>query len=108
MVKMFEKVCPNCGARLSYFIKTGMLGCPSCYVAFENEINSVAKKMHGRTIHVGKELKIVGEDRELLTEYESLQLQKERAAIDRDFETMAKLSEEILELKEILVNRGLL
>ena len=105
---MFEKICPNCGARLSYFMQTGMLGCPGCYTAFEKEVNSVVKKMHGRTLHAGKQPKIVGEDKELLTAYESLLLQKERAGLDRDFETMARLAEEILDLKELLIKRGLL
>ena len=105
---MMEKFCPNCGARLSYFMRTGMLGCSGCYVAFETEINSVVKKMHGRTTHVGKVPKIVGEDKELLAEYENLQVQRNRASLMRDFETQARLTEEILELKEYLTSRGLL
>lgn len=105
---MFEKICPNCGARLSYFLQTGMLGCSGCYTAFEKEITSVVRKMHGRTIHAGKKPKITGEDKELLVEYESLLLQKERAGLERDFEKMNKLSDKILDLKDLLFRRGLI
>ena len=78
------------------------------YAKFEKEITSVVRKMHGRTIHAGKKPKIAGEDKELLIEYESLLLQKERAGLERDFEKMNKLSDKILDLKDLLFRRGLI
>ena len=105
---MYEKICSNCGQKLSDFANTGMLGCPKCYKEFEREITSVCKKIHGRTLHVGKSPKFIGVDKELLEEYKKLTIEREKAGIDGDFSKMAILSEQILDLKEELKNRGIM
>lgn len=49
--------CKSCESKLSDFKKTGRLGCPDCYTAFEEELSSLLRKIHGSHIHVGKGLK---------------------------------------------------
>ncbi len=49
-----EKVCPACGMRFSEFQRTGLLGCPSCYDVFHEELMPYVAKIQGKTKHVGK------------------------------------------------------
>lgn len=49
-----EKVCPACGMRFSGFQRTGLLGCPSCYDIFHEELMPYIAKIQGKTEHVGK------------------------------------------------------
>lgn len=48
------RVCPACKLRQSDFKKTGRLGCPECYEAFEQELSPMLRAMHRRVQHVGK------------------------------------------------------
>ncbi len=105
---MYEKFCSYCGQKLTDFYNTGMLSCPNCYYEFEKEITAVCKKMHGRSVHAGKTPKYVGVNRELLLEYKRLTYEREKAGIDGDFNKMTSLSEQLLDLKETLKDRGIL
>lgn len=105
---MYDKICPECGYRLSEFYRTGMLGCPKCYNAFRREVELALKKVQGRTSHVGKTPDGTAIDRELLFEYERLIKEKERAGIEGRFKDMTALSAEILNLAEELKRRGII
>lgn len=105
---MYEKYCEHCKTTLSEFYETGMLGCPYCYLAFAKELPVVLKKIQGTDRHVGKRPKIVGLDKQLLSEYLRLKEEKERAGIEGRFSEMAKLSEEIFALQSELERRNLL
>ncbi len=105
---MYDKICSNCGRKLSEFINDGMLSCPECYANFNDEIKAVCKKMHGRILHAGKSPKFQGVDRELLIEYQQLIAERERAGIEGDFKKMASLSEQILDVKQTLQDRGVI
>ncbi len=105
---MYDKICKNCGTKLSEFYRTYMLGCPECYDAFEQEIASILKKVHGARVHTGKMPKIANIDRELLKDYERLIKEKEDATLDGRFSRIKSLSEELIALTEELKRRGLL
>ncbi len=105
---MYDKICPECGTRLSQFYKTSMLGCPTCYKAFEREIVLALKKIQGQTAHVGKTPYAAGLDKTLLNEYQMLIKEKERAMIEKRFDDANEIAEQILELSEELRRRGLL
>ena len=105
---IYDKVCANCGTRLSDFYRTGMLGCQECYGAFNKEVISALKRVQGKTFHVGKAPKYAGLDRELLLEYQNLITQKERATIDGKFDKVKELSAQIVELNGELKRRGLI
>ncbi len=49
-----EKVCPFCGMEFSEFRRTGLLGCPSCYDVFNEELLPYITKIQGKAEHVGK------------------------------------------------------
>lgn len=105
---MYDKICPECGTRLSHFYKTYMLGCPKCYSSFREELSPVLKEIHGATYHTGKTLEVVGVDRELLNEYDRLIKLREEATLERKFSQINEITEQILSLAEELKRRGLL
>jgi protein arginine kinase activator len=46
--------CPTCGFQYSDFKRIGRLGCPDCYDAFDSQLVSVLRHVHGSTQHTGK------------------------------------------------------
>lgn len=54
--KMSEvKICPNCGASLEDFHRTGLLGCAVCYSVFYEEILPAIRHIQGgKTQHTGR------------------------------------------------------
>jgi protein arginine kinase activator len=47
--------CPTCRLTFSDFRKTGLLGCPDCYRAFEGKLAPLLERAHGgASHHVGK------------------------------------------------------
>ena len=56
-VKETNSLCKNCGEDYEDFIKTGLLGCPNDYEAFESRIDPILKKIQGSNRHVGRGVK---------------------------------------------------
>ena len=104
---MYDKVCPKCNYNLSYYYKTGMLGCPHCYHAFEAEIIETLKEIQGGTKHLGK-VPSLGYEKELLSEYKRLLGEKERAIMEGRFADINRISSTLYELAEELKKKGLI
>ena len=49
-----EVVCGACGFTASQLKKIGRMGCPECYGAFREGLDSLLRAMHKGTRHVGK------------------------------------------------------
>ena len=49
-----ERECPSCRMKLSDFRHKGRLGCPACYGAFAEEIETLFRQVHGSSEHKGK------------------------------------------------------
>lgn len=50
--------CPACGLSYGQFRQNSMLGCPTCYSAFEAQLGPLLERVHeGATHHVGKQPK---------------------------------------------------
>ena len=47
-----ELYCKNCGYRLEDYARTGMFGCPECYNTFEDSLDELFYKLHGKNRHV--------------------------------------------------------
>lgn len=105
---MIDKICNECGTRLSEFYNTGMLGCPYCYKAFENQVTTTLYKIQGKTYHVGKTPNVSLLEKELMAEYKRLIAEKELATIEGRFSDIRVLAEQIVSLTDELKNRGLL
>ena len=93
---------------MSEFVRSGMLGCPHCYKAFESEISKYALKIHGKDYHIGKTPEKIDDDKILLDEYKKLTQAREKAVIDERFEDASLLSRKIFTIGEELKRRGLI
>ena len=49
-----ELKCKGCNNTFEDILNTGKFGCPECYETFENEIDELLNRMHGRNRHVGR------------------------------------------------------
>lgn len=91
--------CPNCGISFKEFRKIGRLGCPQCYLVFVEELAPLLENIHGETEHVGKCPARAPESSE--REFRLIRMRKElqEAVEDEDYETAARLRDEIGEIE---------
>jgi protein arginine kinase activator len=52
--KIEELKCPRCGLTYEDFRKTFQLGCTQCYQRFQKQLEPMLRRIHGSTIHKGK------------------------------------------------------
>ncbi len=91
--------CPSCGLRYSQFARTGRLGCPACYKAFDAQMKQILRRVHGATRHKGKG---PGQTEDSLQHRRSLEKLREELnrAIEREeFEAAARLRDQIRQME---------
>lgn len=49
-----EAKCKGCNSTFEDILNSGKFGCPECYETFENEIDELLNRIHGRNRHVGR------------------------------------------------------
>jgi protein arginine kinase activator len=91
--------CPVCGFSQSDFKKTGRLGCASCYETFSEGLASLLKGMHKGTEHVGKVPTRMQKSMEREQQIKDLHRTLRKAVADEDYESAAKLRDEIRSLE---------
>ena len=91
--------CPSCGFTQADFKKTGRLGCPVCYETFGEALGSLLKAVHKGTAHAGKipsrQMRSLHFDAQLKT----LQKDLQRAVKEENYESAARLRDEIKQLE---------
>jgi protein arginine kinase activator len=87
--------CGRCGYSQEDFKKSGRLGCPDCYKVFADGLEGLLKTMHKGTKHVGKVPEALRANRDLSERLKTLQKKLTKAVEDEDFESAAKLRDEI-------------
>ena len=103
--------CPSCGITHAQFRQTGLLGCPDCYRAFENQLGPLLERAHeGGTHHVGKVPKrlasrgapgsalpvvLLGGEEEKRQRMTTLQRQLAEAVAAEQYERAAQLRDEL-------------
>ena len=92
--------CDYCGLTLDDFKKAGRLGCSHCYVAFDEHLRGLFRRLHGGTQHVGKVYlppdPTAAERTEQLTR---LRRKLDTAIAREEFERAAQLRDQIHELE---------
>lgn len=89
-----EKKCPTCNMTLSEFSRTGRVGCPDCYTAFEDEFRPMLLKMQKGDRHKGSR---PGSEPEKKHTVDSLKAELKEAIEKEDFERAAVLRDKIKE-----------
>lgn len=97
-----QLVCPNCGITFREFRSQGRLGCPHDYIAFSRELMPLLENIHGETQHAGKFPKRAPDASQ--RQYQLIKLRNElRTAVeDEEYETAARLRDEIATLESEL------
>lgn len=93
--KREEVVCPRCGTTLSQFTKSGHLGCPGCYEAFHDQLQTMLQQIHGRVQHAGRQPLRTEDAQRKRTRQEELTRLMEQAVALEDFETAAQLRDQL-------------
>lgn len=96
-----KRVCRQCGAVLKEVLKTGRVGCPSCYENFSEQLYPMLRGLHTAMRHRGKMPQINNDDRER----SRVELQGKRALLRsalklENYEEAAKLRDEVRALEE--------
>ena len=89
--------CPGCGQTFEAFQKGGLLGCCTCYLAFEGELDRLLKRIHGVCWHqvMPVDLLACEPDEDL----KALEVELQKAVNREAYEEAVALRDRILKLK---------
>ena len=112
--------CPECGTTWTEFRQSGLLGCASCYAAFEHQLGPLLERAHqGGTHHVGKLPKgaltgtrqlargkdpveaVLGGPEQMAGKAAALRKQLEEAVRTEQYERAATIRDELRRLTEL-------
>lgn len=93
--------CGGCGKTFEDIATDGKMGCAECYNAFYEKLLPSLTRVHGKTSHMGKRPLNAGGSE--ISDIEDLKTRLEKAVMNQDFETAAKLRDEI---KALLAKGG--
>jgi protein arginine kinase activator len=93
-----ELKCPRCGFSQADFKKSGRLGCPECYQVFAEGLEGLLKTMHKGTRHTGKSPEALRQSRDNAERLKVLQKKLVKAIESEDFESAAKVRDELKDL----------
>ena len=94
-----QTACPGCGSTLADFERTGRFGCGACYDTFEAAIAPILKRVHGSVLHTGKLPKEAEGEVKAARKIDRLRKELKAAIAKEDFESAARLRDEIREME---------
>lgn len=93
--------CEQCGQTFAQFRESSLLGCPVCYRAFENPLGPLLERAHeGGTHHVGKVPRRAGVGEQRQMAMQRLRRQLDDAVLSEDYETAARLRDDLEQLEQ--------
>lgn len=101
-----QKTCKVCGLRLSDYEKTGLLGCPSCYDVFKEELMPSIARIQGKIQHVGREGGDYSTEHDLRRKLKELQGKLESALMQGDYAEAGKLNRQMTSIKKKIYGGG--
>ena len=101
-----EKKCPVCGCHYSEIAKTGKVGCPTCYETFADELSAMISSVHGTTTHTGDVPAKYRAMQKRADRLEALNKELKKAIREEDYESAAKLRDEIKSLQQEANEKG--
>jgi protein arginine kinase activator len=101
-----ETRCPACEMTLADFRRAARLGCPRCYEAFAEALAPMLKGMHKSLQHVGKTPPGRGEKALCGELMKQLRQELQAAVKAENFETAARLRDEIKTLDQRMEEKG--
>lgn len=92
--------CSGCGLTFQGFSKTGRFGCSQCYNTFKGQMNPMLRRIHGKTVHVGKVPKRTGGQLRIRQEINRLKRELQEAVNAEEYERAAVIRDKIKELEQ--------
>lgn len=91
-----DKTCPDCGMTLQRFAKESLLGCPTDYKTFEDQLLPLVERSHnGKSWHTGKVPAHTSDEEKKDILMRQLRRDLESAVKNEDYEAAARLRDEI-------------
>lgn len=91
--------CPRCGLTYNEFMSLTKFGCSECYKAFDKEVSSLARRIHGSDEHIGKSVANVGKSDEKGVKLFELNKRLKEAIANELYEEAARIRDELKKLK---------
>lgn len=101
-----SKTCKVCGTSFADYERTGLLGCPSCYDVFNEELLPTIMRIHGKITHVGREGGDHSSEHDLRRKLAELQQRLEDAIHRGDFREAGRLNEQMTSIKRRINGGG--
>ncbi len=101
-----QLTCQTCGMTFDEFARQGRFGCGECYHAFRPRLESIMRKIHGASLHRGRNPEsavTVGESQQRpmsVKEEERLEQELHKAIEAEDFERAAELRDKLKMVRE--------
>jgi protein arginine kinase activator len=97
--------CEGCGLTFEQFTRQGRFGCGECYKSFRPRLESIMRKIHGASIHRGRNPQIVegvvdGGQALPIQEEERISDELRKAIEMEDFERAAELRDRLKDLRQ--------
>jgi protein arginine kinase activator len=95
--------CKVCGLTFSEFTRQGRFGCGECYSAFRQRLEPIMRKIHGASLHRGRNPQYVHVDDAAalpIKEEERLETELTKAISAEDFERAAELRDKLRTVRE--------
>ncbi len=93
-----EAVCDQCGYTLEDYKKTGLFGCDHCYEVFEDHIDDLLLKIHGKNRHVSQ-TNVKTKVNSKQTKLEELKEKLEKVIKEEKYEEAAVIRDEIKKIE---------
>lgn len=100
--KIFDKPqsCPVCGASIGDIRRSGRAGCANCYSLFDYALDPIIKKIHGTAEHTGNIPRSADANLSSKRHLDDLKAQLKAAIANEDYESAAKLRDEIRSMEQ--------
>ena len=96
-------VCPNCKLTFEEFTRQGRFGCGGCYKAFRHRLEQIMRKIHGASLHRGRNPQMDTSSQALpIKEEERLEMELRKAITEEEFERAAEIRDKLKSIKENL------
>ncbi len=100
---MEDLVCPGCNLSFNDFTRQGRFGCGQCYKTFRHRLEQIMRKIHGASLHRGRNPQMVGSPDVIpVKEEERLEIELRKAIEAEEFERAAEIRDKLKSIKENL------
>ena len=103
--KVAQKKCPGCNLSYNDFKKIGRLGCSQCYQTFKEALDSLLKRIHGSSRHLGKFPVKRFKKVKVQLELDKLRTRLQKAIQIEEYEEAIKLRDQIRGLEKRRKNK---